>query len=100
MDNNFDFSFRQSDKKSYVKIEGDLSPEKVYDVYSFLRNALSSNCRHLTIDLKRINHPGNPGTFQFLGAVNELKRTVKSVEVLGVRLNQSEYGKIKRSEMI
>ena len=88
MGHGIDFSFKQSEKKSHVKIHGELSPEKVHDIYFFLDNSLSSHRRRLIIDLKNINGYSDLGIFLLSSVIRELKRTVQSVGVLGIPLEQ------------
>lgn len=86
--NDFSFSFKQTEEKSHIQIHGELTPEKAYDIYSFLDHSLSSQCQDLSFDLKNIGRYTALGIFLLSSVIRELKKTIQSIEISGIPSEQ------------
>ncbi|MDY6853267.1 MAG: hypothetical protein SWO11_00965 [Thermodesulfobacteriota bacterium] len=84
MNHILNFCIKQKGSDAYIEIFGGLTPEKVYDVYTCIREVLSPKCKYFTIDLKNINQFTYLGIFLLSSVLRELMKTVQSVGVLGI----------------
>lgn len=84
MKNVLNFCIKQKGGDACVEILGGLTPEKVYDVYTCVKEALSPKCKNFTIDLKNINQFTALGMFLLSSVVRELKTSIESIGILGV----------------
>ena len=84
MNHVLNFCIKQKGSEASVEIYGGLTPEKVYDVYTFLQGGLSPKCKNCTIDLKNINQFTSLGMFLLSSVVRELMKTIQSIGILGI----------------
>lgn len=84
MNHILNFCIKQKGDAAHVEILGHLTPEKVYDVYTCIKEALSPKCKRFTIDLKNINQFTALGIFLLSSVLRELKKTIDSIGISGV----------------